>query len=119
VQSLNCVYGVSAMNDKKKPDIPCLLFLIISIIVVVLFLVLADKKLVDRSSFIVVGYILFFLHVVGLRIKRALFLRLWLFDYDSGSDTKRKIGFTINLLGVIAGVVLMCYGVYHFAFSGV
>jgi len=107
------------MNDKKQPDIPCLAFLIISIIFVVLFLVLSDKELVERSSLIVIGYILLFLHVVGLRIKRALFLRLWLFDYDSSSDIKRKIGFTINLIGVITGIILIFYGIYHFVISSV
>ena len=60
--------------------------------------------------FIVGGYIIFFLHVVGLRLKKALLLRIWLFDYSNAGDTKRKIGTIINLVGIIAGIVLICCG---------
>jgi len=106
---------VKKIKNKIKLDVPCLLIFVVSIVAFVLFGIFSDEVLFERSSFIMIGYFLFFLHAAGYRSKSVTVLRFWLFNYDSGSDVKRKVGFAINLVGMVAGVVVMLYGIHYFA----
>ena len=102
------------IKDKWKPVIIWISFLIINVILAILVGMSPDKTLFERTQFAWMGCVFIFIGTFGLRFKSINFLKGFSFSYDEVSDRKRKIGLTINIIGLIAGIVLFCYGVYRF-----
>jgi len=104
---------VNEIDDKWKPVIIWWAFFIINIVAIILLCLLLDKSLVEKFLPLWFGVILIFLGLFGLKFKEITFIKVWI-SYADSSDLKRKIGQTINVIGLIAGILVFFYGVYYF-----
>jgi len=107
---------VNEINEKWKPVVIWTAFIVINIVAAIMVGLLLDRSVFERFEFLWLGVVLIFLGIFGLRYKGFFFLKIpFLFgkSYADSIDLKRKIGQTINVIGLIAGILLFFYGVYY------
>jgi len=104
---------VNKIDEKWKPVIIWWAFFILNIVVMILLCLLLDKSLVEKFLPLWFGVILIFLGLFGLKFKEITFIKVWI-SYAYSSDLKRKIGQTINVIVLIAGILMFFYGAYYF-----
>jgi len=105
--------------EKKKSNIPIILFIILSFIILpaVAFPVLIHINQVDRFSFVFCGYLGIATQVVSFYLREARIWRLRFFDFSDEKPKKKRAGKWINVIILTTSITLFCYGIYHIFFG--
>ena len=104
-------------NFKKKLNLPLLIFIIISFIIlpVTAFPLLIKIDQIERFTFVLAGYFGAATQIVSLSLKEARVWRLRLFEY--ADNEKYYVGKWINIIVLSVSILFFCYGIYYMFFG--